>query len=810
MNQVDLEETMRARGLHRLDKQWEQRRKRKDVTGDKKVKSLIDHYSAELTTAVSAWMANALAGGAGRRSTVAMDFEGWAPDVLAYATCSACFNGLCLGETATRTALDLGQILEDHERMTKFAAENTGAVKWVEREIKKRKINRKDHKRAYYFHVAKLKGVELPKWPKQKRLRMGMTLIDMFCEATRLAKIVMVRHGRKTYSRFEFTPQIMLWVESSREDRAMFRPVSLPMIESPRKWTSLDDGGYHTVDSSLVKTADYKTGQTELLNSTDLSQVLSAVNALDQTPFRVNKRVLSVMRYLFAMGVEVGSLASGQLLEVPPMPEDVRGDLKALTEEQKEKRKAWRKSARAIHEQNTSMQSNRLQAMRVIDLAEEFKDAEKLYFPHQLDFRGRVYDMPAGLNPQGPDFARSLLEFGTGKKVTTADALQWHMVHGSNVWGYDKCSMADRVNWVKENFENIRAVVADPRANAWWHEADKPWAFLAWCFDYMDVLAGKPSYIAVAMDGSCNGLQHLSAMLRDPVGAKAVNLAPGEKPNDIYASVAAAVIARLKTETKGKEAQWAKAWLSAGIIDRKLTKRSVMVMPYGGTMTSTMRYVEESVRDNLDGDELTAMFGDEQVKAVCYLATIVHNATRDVVQAAPVAMKFLQDVANVAAQAGIHIHWTTPHGFVAKQTYIKYKSKDLDLLVGSTRLRTKLLDPTDKIDTQRSRNSVSPNFVHSLDACAMMTTVNKAAAKGIKHFRMVHDDYGTHAADTPVLARCLREAFVELYENNDVLKQFRDEVKKQIPKELHAKLPKLPRKGKFDISSVMESEFFFA
>lgn len=808
MNQVDLEETMRARGLTRLDREWEGRRKRKDVTGDRKVRSLIDYYSSQLSVAIAEFMERSLKGKAGRNATVALDFEGWSPDVLAVATCSAVFNGLCLGETATRTALDLGQILEDHERMTKFIKENRGAQKWVEREIKRRKINNKKHKRLYYYHVAKLKGIDLPKWSKQRRLRMGMTLVELFCETTRLAKITLVRFGRKTYSRFESTPQIMAWVDSSREDRALFRPVALPMIEKPKGWDSLNSGGYLNIESTLVKFAEHKTGQPELLASADLSNVYLAVNALDSTAFRVNRRVLSVMQYFFAMGVEVGTLSSGQLLEIPPMPEEVRGDIKQLTEKQKEIRKAWRKSARALHEQNTAMQSNRLQAMRVLDLAEEFKDFEKIYFPHQLDFRGRVYDMPAGLNPQGPDYARSLLEFGVGKKVTTKEALTWHMVHGANCWGYDKVSMADRVQWVKDNFENIRAVAADPKANAWWHDADKPWAFLAWCFDYMDVLKGEPSHIAVAMDGSCNGLQHLSAMLRDPVGAEAVNLVPGSQPNDIYARVADVVIEDLKKDRRNK--RWAREWLASGIIDRKLCKRSVMVMPYGGTMTSTMRYVEESVRDKLDALDLTIMFGDDQVKAIIYLAGLVHNATRKVVKAAAEVMKWLQEIANIAAQEGVHIHWTTPHGFVAKQSYIKYARKRFDLIIDGARRTSQIVEPTTHIDTQRSRNSVSPNFVHSLDACAMMMTVNKALALGVKNFRMVHDDYGTHAADTPVLAKCLREAFVELYRDNDVLKNFRDEVKKQIPKERHKDLPKLLKKGKFKIEDVLTSEFFFA
>ena len=38
-------------------------------------------------------------------------------------------------------------------------------------------------------------------------------------------------------------------------------------------------------------------------------------------------------------------------------------------------------------------------------------------------------------------------------------------------------------------------------------------------------------------DGSCNGLQHYAALGRDKGGAEAVNLAPFDKPQDVYSDV---------------------------------------------------------------------------------------------------------------------------------------------------------------------------------------------------------------------------------------------------------------------------------
>jgi DNA-directed RNA polymerase len=235
-----------------------------------------------------------------------------------------------------------------------------------------------------------------------------------------------------------------------------------------------------------------------------------------------------------------------------------------------------------------------------------------------------------------------------------------------------------------------------------------------------------------------------------------------------------------------------------------------MVMPYGGKITSTLKYVAESVEDKLERKELVALFGDDYSKAVTYLANLVHAATRKVVKKAAVVMQWLQDVADVAGKDGVHLSWTTPHGFVAHQHYVQYKTKEVDFVIDGKRLRPTLPSATKKINTQKARNGISPNFVHSLDACAMMMTVNKAKRMGVDSYRMVHDDYGTHAADTAVMAKCLREAFVELYQDNDVLANFLSEVKQQLSVDAQAKLPELPKPGDFDITDVLRSEFFFA
>ena len=119
----------------------------------------------------------------------------------------------------------------------------------------------------------------------------------------------------------------------------------------------------------------------------------------------------------------------------------------------------------------------------------------------------------------------------------------------------------------------------------------------------------------------------------------------------------------------------------------------------------------------------------------------------------------------------------------------------------------KELDTTDR---RRMVNGVAANFVHSLDSACMMVTVNLAREKGITNFCNVHDSFATTAADVHTLNETLRDAFVKVFTENDVLQDFKDGIEKLVPEKYRDKLPEVPAKGKLEIELLKQSEFFFA
>jgi DNA-directed RNA polymerase len=141
------------------------------------------------------------------------------------------------------------------------------------------------------------------------------------------------------------------------------------------------------------------------------------------------------------------------------------------------------------------------------------------------------------------------------------------------------------VAWVEANTHKIIEVSKDPINNRWWAEAEDQWQFLAFCFEWSDMVLNYggdtrqfPSHLSIQLDGTCNGLQNFSALLRDEDGGKATNLVPQDTPSDIYQEVADVLIEMVGEDAR-KGIDEAKIW--NGKITRKVVKRGVMTTPYG-------------------------------------------------------------------------------------------------------------------------------------------------------------------------------------------------------------------------------------
>jgi len=813
--QLQIEEEMQGQGIARFQERVAKARERGEETTAAHGSHLLRTAIEPTAEAIESFIKSASTGKAGRRHASLRYLKLVKSDVAAFIVAKVVLDQISVRNTLQKTALAVGRKIEDEVRFTHYKKETPGLWHVVNKSIKTTSNSRKRSILVLSMNKSELNWIT---WPASDTLHLGIKLIELFTEATGLAQKVTRSLGTNNSQTFlEATEATMEWIEGKLEYSELLTPVYMPTVVPPKKWTAPVGGGYfseHIKALTLIKTRNVNYLE-ELANHVDdMPVIYSAINSLQNTAWKVNDKVLNVIEQAWEKGQAIGKLPQRDSYDIPacPVPEGLK---KAdMDDETLERLKEWKKMSSNLYELNAKLMSKRVAAAKILSVAKRFKDFDKIYFPYQYDFRGRIYAVPMFLNPQGCDYAKALLTFSEGKPIEDDQAAAWLAIQGANVFGEDKVSMQARVDWVYDRAEQIIEVADDPMANLWWTEADKPWQFLAFCFDFAGFARegyGYVSTLPIALDGSCNGLQHFSAMLRDPVGGSAVNLIPSDRPQDIYQEVADVTINKLNQELVGDDdaaADYAAKWLSFGV-DRSTCKRPVMVLPYGGTLFSCRAYVVEYIKEMVEEKGKEDVFGEDDIfGASNYLAKHIWNSIGEVVVAARQAMDWLQDSARILAKEGMPICWTTPAGLPIMQAYANTEAKRVKTTFGDSIIKLTLRSDTDTLSKKRQASGIAPNFVHSMDGAALQLCVDLAAYNGITEFAMVHDSYGTNAQDTALLARCLRIAFVDMYKNNDVLEQFKSEVTEML--EDASELPELPGKGDLDIDLVEDSEFFFA
>lgn len=640
-------------------------------------------------------------------------------------------------------------------------------------------------------------------WKRDDRLHVGVICLDLIEKSTGLIAIRTYRpsqNPRKVHKEVVATDETLRWLESSHEYHLGLLPALQPMLCPPVPWQDVRTGGYLTGlihQKTLVKTRS-RAGL-EAVSQEACPDVYAAVNRMQATEWRVNRRVLEVLDHFWSSGLQVAGMPSRDDEPLPEKPHDIA--------ENEDARKEFRRAAARVHERNVSVRSTRVQYARTITLAREY-GTRTFWFPHSLDFRGRVYPIPYFLQPQGPSYARGLLEFARGSQVTP-QAAAYLAVHGANVAGHDKVSLADRVRWVEDHAAEIQAVAADPYARrSFWEAADKPWEFLAFCFEWSEYLQNPDTFesrLPVAMDGSNNGLQIYALLARDAVGGAATNCRSStweDRPEDLYQRVADRTWRTLgdlsdPAAEEGSPGHYANKWLRyLPHLPRGAVKRAVMTLPYGCTRYSANTYIQEWIRDqNL---EPQPTYGEGW-----WLSGQVWSAIHEEIGLAKKSMDWLQQVAALCVEAGQAICWTAPSGFPVRQAYTKHKSMKVRTVLGDKMTYTRKRRDLDIMSLRENVNGIAPNYIHSLDAAALMLTV--ARLPEVKSWSMVHDSYGVPAAQAELVADTLREVYASMFSGNLL-----EDLKGQVEEKTGLTLPPCPERGSLDPNEVRESLYFFS
>jgi DNA-directed RNA polymerase len=540
----------------------------------------------------------------------------------------------------------------------------------------------------------------------------------------------------------------------------------------------------------------------KVLKGHDFSIHMHAVNLMQNTAWVVDRDVLDTAQEVWKKSLGTG-MPPTEPYEPPPKPfQGLHYD--SLTEAERDTLAIWRREAMLLHIEENTRKGKIMSFARTLSTANKYKDKKEFYYVYNCDFRGRVYCTTVGMSPQGADLGKALIRFARGKELGEHGA-RYLQIHGANVYGEDKLPYTGRIQWCCDHEEAIIAVATDPMSSesrSFWGDADKPYQFLAFCFEYKRFIdSGRSaefvSHLPVGADGTCNGLQHFSALLCDPVGAGATNLAPSDAPDDIYKRVADVVADKLEHS----DHEYAEAWRVIGIT-RKITKKPVMTLPYGSTLNACTDAVNEFLMENRQLHPWTA---SNRLKAARFMSSLIWESIGEVVIAARSAMKWLRSCAAASNKKGRPMIWTSPSGFKVYHGKPKYLFKRIQVsMLGRTRITVG--KPTGKLDPLKQLSGISPNYIHSLDSGHMVLTIINAHAHGVTSFAMIHDDFGTHAGDLHVLHKAIRDEFVGIYSNHTLLYKFVQECTIGTGIEY----PPIPEVGTFNVQDVHKSLYFFS
>lgn len=746
--------------------------------------------------------------------------------LLSLATITEAVNGAHLFSTLSNVSADTTRTVLEETTLQEYLQQDNVKTISLLHGLKYRKSN--FYRRYFVQNIMKQDNWQQKQWDKKTQKLFGAKLLEILIDGTDLFQVN--NDNPKHIDCIQPTTIFQELWKRNKDFLLSHAYQSCPMIMPPMPWNSNLIGGYYgelQYIHTFIRTERFHTQDRnnnfffkqykEQLKYADLSNVLNAVNTIQKTPWKINSNVLRVVEHLVEQG--------GNIAGLPQM--EPFSKLPTLENPTPEELKRHKKAAKLLYEKEASRRGKALRVHINLRTAQRFEQYDKIYFPHNIDFRGRIYPIPS-FSPQGDELNKGLLLFAEPEPLENDEDIQWFFIAGAEFAGIDKVSFADCIAWVEDNKSNILDTAAQPLDMVdWWGNLDAPFEFLAWCFEYQklqkyleehnDHATGFITGIPIAFDGTCSGLQHFSAILRDPIGAKEVNLAPGDKPNDIYQTVADKVNCILERDAKtgtgdttdGDKIKYgtktlAQGWLSFGV-NRKVTKRPVMTLAYGAK--------QFGFRDQILEDTIVSHIGeglftsDNANQYAGYMAKLIWDAVQTTVIKAVQGMEWLQKVARAVTKNGEVIQWTTPMGFIVQQPYMVYQVKTFKMRFLHIIKRFYDAEMTGTVDRRKQSQAIAPNFIHSMDASHLQLTVNRAAEAKISNFAMIHDSYGTSLAKAGLLFRLIRECFIEMYLTHDVLTAFENDMVPFISGKQH--LPPQPTKGTFNINQIKESLYAF-
>ncbi|KAL3311756.1 hypothetical protein Ciccas_009659, partial [Cichlidogyrus casuarinus] len=260
-------------------------------------------------------------------------------------------------------------------------------------------------------------------------------------------------------------PKLAHWYSAADYPPLRFASVELPMLCPPVPRIDTGQAGYlfssnYATDLIRQSTSERGSGQAirdsvESIDSASFGEMYDALNCLSACPWQVNKEILSRV-------IELAQTSSDKNLSViRPTEKPVSVNYKETRQlEETERKKVIREYFEKQKEYDES-RSLWASSVYLLSIASKYKD-ETFYFPHSMDFRGRVYPCPPHFSYMGSDISRGILKFAKGVPLGEK-GFDWLLIHLTNLSGLKKrASNTERLQFANSLMHEIEDSAENP------------------------------------------------------------------------------------------------------------------------------------------------------------------------------------------------------------------------------------------------------------------------------------------------------------------------------------------------------------
>ena len=316
--QETIEQQQRDNTIHRFQSDLTNKKQIHQESATYYGNPLLKRAIEPFASAIEDYVSSTSKGKAGNNSTAVKFIRGLSAETVAFIAAKSLIDRVSSRTRLSDVAINIGQSIEDERKFTSFKEKFPHLfTKVVNEASDSRKRKRQNINAAANRYDKSWSG-----WSKTQKLHLGIKLIDLFIASTGYAEIATRRTAKNKSEKIIIpTESVCEFIEKNENLASLLQPMYMPMVVEPEPWTKPTGGGYltqYTRPLWFVKTPNrnYLEELEDMVE--EMSEVYSAVNLIQSTPWTVNPFVLVAFQLVYERGINVAGLPSREDIPLPP------------------------------------------------------------------------------------------------------------------------------------------------------------------------------------------------------------------------------------------------------------------------------------------------------------------------------------------------------------------------------------------------------------------------------------------------------------------------------------------------------------